>query len=70
LVALSVVVMPFLSWTRRRAGGELGSAGAVADSQQTPVIKDTCCTPRGLEDQEPAEPGGRFSRQVPTASVR
>jgi divalent metal cation (Fe/Co/Zn/Cd) transporter len=35
LVALSVVVMPFLSWAQRRAGRELGSASAVADSKQT-----------------------------------
>lgn len=35
LVATSVVVMPFLSWAQRRAGRELGSASAVADSRQT-----------------------------------
>jgi divalent metal cation (Fe/Co/Zn/Cd) transporter len=35
LVAISVVVMPFLSWAQRRAGRELGSASAVADSRQT-----------------------------------
>ncbi|GAA4705332.1 cation transporter [Pseudonocardia yuanmonensis] len=35
LVALSVVVMPFLSLAQRRAGRELGSASAVADSRQT-----------------------------------
>jgi divalent metal cation (Fe/Co/Zn/Cd) transporter len=35
LVAISVVVMPFLSLTQRRAGQELGSASAVADSKQT-----------------------------------
>ena len=35
LVAVSVVVMPFLSWAQRRAGRELGSASAVADSRQT-----------------------------------
>jgi divalent metal cation (Fe/Co/Zn/Cd) transporter len=35
LVALSVVIMPFLSWAQRRAGRELGSASAVADSKQT-----------------------------------
>ena len=35
LVALSVIVMPFLSLAQRRAGRELGSASAVADSQQT-----------------------------------
>lgn len=35
LVALSGVVMPFLSLAQRRAGRELGSASAVADSKQT-----------------------------------
>ncbi|MGP3534417.1 cation diffusion facilitator family transporter [Microbacterium sp. RD1] len=35
LTAVSVVVMPFLSLAERRAGRELGSATAVADSQQT-----------------------------------
>ncbi len=35
LVSISVVVMPFLSWAQRRAGRELGSASAVADSKQT-----------------------------------
>ena len=35
LVAVSVAVMPFLSWMQRRAGRELGSASAVADSKQT-----------------------------------
>jgi divalent metal cation (Fe/Co/Zn/Cd) transporter len=35
LVALSVLVMPFLSLAQRRAGQELGSASAVADSKQT-----------------------------------
>ena len=35
LVAVSVVVMPFLSWAQRRAGRELGSTSAVADSRQT-----------------------------------
>ena len=35
LVASSVVVMPFLSLAQRRAGQELGSANAVADSKQT-----------------------------------
>jgi divalent metal cation (Fe/Co/Zn/Cd) transporter len=35
LVAISVVVMPFLSWAQRRAGREYGSASAVADSRQT-----------------------------------
>src|SRR3954466_15684333 len=35
LVAISVVVMPFLSWAQRRAGREIGSVSAVADSKQT-----------------------------------
>nr|WP_246099932.1 cation transporter [Stackebrandtia endophytica] len=35
LAALSLVIMPFLSWAQRRAGRELGSASAVADSHQT-----------------------------------
>jgi divalent metal cation (Fe/Co/Zn/Cd) transporter len=35
VVALSVVVMPLLSRAQRRAGRELGSASAVADSRQT-----------------------------------
>lgn len=35
LVAISVAVMPLLSWAQRRAGRELGSASAVADSRQT-----------------------------------
>jgi divalent metal cation (Fe/Co/Zn/Cd) transporter len=35
LVAISVVIMPFLSWAQRRAGREFGSASAVADSKQT-----------------------------------
>ena len=35
LTAASVVVMPFLSFAERRAGRELGSATAVADSKQT-----------------------------------
>ncbi|MEU8382733.1 cation transporter [Streptosporangium sp. NPDC048865] len=35
LAALSLVVMPFLSAAQRRAGRELGSASAVADSRQT-----------------------------------
>ena len=34
-MAVSVVVMPFLSFAQRRAGRELGSASAVADSKQT-----------------------------------
>lgn len=35
LTALSVVIMPFLSLAERRAGRELGSATAIADSKQT-----------------------------------
>nr|WP_031073107.1 cation transporter [Streptomyces sp. NRRL S-118] len=35
IAALSLAVMPFLSAAQRRAGSELGSASAVADSQQT-----------------------------------
>lgn len=35
LAAVSVVVMPFLSYAERRAGREIGSATAVADSRQT-----------------------------------
>lgn len=35
LAALSLLVMPFLSWFERRTGRELGSASAVADSKQT-----------------------------------
>ncbi|MCV7269622.1 cation transporter [Mycolicibacterium doricum] len=35
LAAVSLVVMPVLSWAQRRAGRELGSISAVADSKQT-----------------------------------
>lgn len=35
LAAVSLVVMPLLSYAQRRAGRELGSASAVADSKQT-----------------------------------
>lgn len=35
LAAVSLAVMPFLSWFERRTGKELGSASAVADSKQT-----------------------------------
>ncbi|MFV0535187.1 MAG: cation transporter [Cumulibacter sp.] len=35
IAALSLAVMPFLSWFERRTGRELGSASAVADSKQT-----------------------------------
>lgn len=35
LAALSLVVMPVLSYAQRRAGRELGSMSAVADSKQT-----------------------------------
>jgi divalent metal cation (Fe/Co/Zn/Cd) transporter len=37
LAAVSLVVMPFLSWYERRTGRELGSASVVADSKQTLV---------------------------------
>jgi len=35
IAALSIVIMPLLSFAERRAGRELGSATAVADSKQT-----------------------------------
>jgi divalent metal cation (Fe/Co/Zn/Cd) transporter len=35
LAALSLAIMPFLSFAQRRTGRELGSASAVADSRQT-----------------------------------
>ncbi|WP_219815775.1 cation transporter [Arthrobacter sp. SX1312] len=35
LATVSLAVMPFLSWAQRRAGRELGSRSAVADSKQT-----------------------------------
>lgn len=35
LAAVSLTVMPALSWFERRAGRELGSATAIADSKQT-----------------------------------
>ena len=35
LTAASLIVMPVLSWAQRRAGRELGSRSAVADSKQT-----------------------------------
>lgn len=35
VAAVSLVVMPFLSWFERRTGRELGSASVVADSKQT-----------------------------------
>lgn len=35
VAALSLVVMPLLSWFERRTGRELGSASAIADSKQT-----------------------------------
>lgn len=35
LAAVSLVVMPVLSWFERRTGRELGSSSAVADSRQT-----------------------------------
>ncbi|NKX55403.1 cation transporter [Arthrobacter mobilis] len=35
LAAASLLIMPLLSWAQRRAGRELGSRSAVADSKQT-----------------------------------
>jgi divalent metal cation (Fe/Co/Zn/Cd) transporter len=35
IAALSLVIMPVLSWRQRRAGREIGSRTAVADSKQT-----------------------------------
>ncbi|WP_083830492.1 cation diffusion facilitator family transporter [Nesterenkonia sp. F] len=35
LAALSLAIMPLLSWLERRTGREMGSASAVADSKQT-----------------------------------
>ena len=35
IAALSLLIMPVLSWAQRRAGRELGSRTAVADSKQT-----------------------------------
>jgi divalent metal cation (Fe/Co/Zn/Cd) transporter len=35
VAAVSLLVMPLLSYAQRRAGRELGSASAVADSKQT-----------------------------------
>lgn len=35
LAAVSLIVMPILSWAQRRTGAELGSRSAVADSKQT-----------------------------------
>lgn len=35
LAAVSLAIMPFLSWFERRTGRELGSASAIADSKQT-----------------------------------
>lgn len=35
IAALSLAIMPVLSWAQRRAGRELGSRTAVADSKQT-----------------------------------
>jgi len=35
LAAVSLVIMPGLSWFERRTGRELGSATAIADSRQT-----------------------------------
>ena len=35
LAAISLIVMPTVSWIERRTGQELGSASAIADSKQT-----------------------------------
>lgn len=35
LAAISLVIMPILSWAQRRTGRQLGSLSAVADSKQT-----------------------------------
>ncbi len=35
LAAVSLIVMPFLSWAQRRTGRQLGSKAVVADSKQT-----------------------------------
>ncbi|QEN13586.1 cation transporter [Mycolicibacterium sp. ELW1] len=35
LAAVSLAIMPLLSWAQRRAGRQLGSRSAVADSKQT-----------------------------------
>jgi divalent metal cation (Fe/Co/Zn/Cd) transporter len=35
LAAVSLIVMPFLSWAQRRTGRQLGSTTVVADSKQT-----------------------------------
>jgi divalent metal cation (Fe/Co/Zn/Cd) transporter len=35
LAAVSLIVMPFLSWAQRRTGRQLGSSTVVADSKQT-----------------------------------
>jgi divalent metal cation (Fe/Co/Zn/Cd) transporter len=40
LVALSVVIMPFLSGAQRHTGCELGSASAVADSTHSLLCAD------------------------------
>ena len=40
LAAVSLAVMPFLSWFERRTGRELGSASAIADSKQTLICSD------------------------------
>ncbi|MFP5284030.1 MAG: cation transporter, partial [Actinomycetes bacterium] len=40
LAAVSLVVMPVLSWLERRTGRELGSASVVSDSKQTLLCTD------------------------------
>ena len=40
IAALSLMVMPFLSWAQRRTGRALGSSTVVADSKQTLLCTD------------------------------
>lgn len=60
LAALSLAVMPFLSAAQRRAGRELGSASAVADSKQTLL-----CTYLSAVLLVGRRPPGRPARQLP-----
>lgn len=47
LASASLLIMPGLSWLERRAGRELGSASAVADSKQTLAART--CRPSSWE---------------------
>ena len=47
LAAASLVIMPLLSWAQRRAGRELGSQSAVADSKQTLLCTYLSAAPAG-----------------------